>query len=90
MRIECREGLDEEFEALLGDLAHLVRADEPSCESYVVTRAMGSRSHFAIHARFADWLSFERHAETTHLRRLMPRLTALMAGPMAMEIFLEA
>jgi quinol monooxygenase YgiN len=90
MRIETREGYDEELEGLLNDLAHMVRADEPGCESYIVTRAMGSRSHFAIHTRFADWLAFEHHAETAHLTRLMPRLTALMAAPMAMEIFLEA
>jgi len=90
LRAETRAGRDEDFAAVMSDLAHHVRADEPGCESYVVTRAMGSPAHFAIHARFKDWRAFEAHADTAHLSRLMPRLNSLLVAPMAMEIFLEA
>jgi len=90
LRAETRAGFDQEFAALMSDLAHHVRSDEPGCESYVVTRAMGSPAHFAIHARFRDWRAFEAHADTAHLSRLMPRLNALLVAPLAMEIFLEA
>ncbi len=89
VRAETLPGRDEEFAALIGDLAQIVRNEEGGCESYVVTRAMGSRDHFAVHARFLDWEAFEGHAETPHLSRLMPRLTALLAAPVSMEIFLE-
>lgn len=89
LRAETHNGADAEFEALMADLAHAVRADEPGCSSYVVTRAMGSTAHFAVHARFADWDAFEDHADTAHLKRLMPRLSALLAQPLSMEIFLE-
>jgi quinol monooxygenase YgiN len=89
VRVQAREGTGSDFAALLNDLAYSVRADEDGCTSYVVTRAMGSPEHFAVHARFADWGAFEGHAETAHLKRLMPRINALLAAPMAMEIFLE-
>ncbi len=89
LRAETRKGADAEFEAVLNDLARAVRTEEPGCSSYVVTRAMGSTAHFAVHARFADWDAFEDHADTAHLKRLMPRLTALLAQPLSMEIFLE-
>jgi quinol monooxygenase YgiN len=54
-----------------------------------VTRAIGSPHHFAVHARFADWSAFKGHAETPHLERALPRLNALLASPIAMEIYFE-
>lgn len=89
VRAQAREGSGAEFAALLSDLAYSVREDEDGCVSYVVTRMMGSPDLFAVHARFADWQAFEDHAETPHLKRLMPRINALLAAPLAMEIFLE-
>jgi quinol monooxygenase YgiN len=89
LRAETRDGVDKEFEALMSDLAHRVNADEHGCESYVVTRAIGSRAHFAVHARFFDWRSFETHADTAHMQSAMPRLNALLAAPISMEIFVE-
>jgi quinol monooxygenase YgiN len=83
------DGGDEEAEALLGDLAHHVRTDEPGCDAYVVTRAMGSLAHFVMHARFTDWRSFEAHADTEHMSRLMPRISALLDAPLEIELYLE-
>jgi quinol monooxygenase YgiN len=87
--VEAKQGGEEACEALLGDLARRVCADEPGCEAYVVTRAMGESVRFVIHARFTDWRAFEEHADTKHMSRIMPRLTALLATPLAMELFLE-
>jgi quinol monooxygenase YgiN len=87
MRAQTRPGADQEVEALLRDLSLEVRAGEPGCAAYVVTRVLGSRSHFAIHAQFADMEAFEQHAETEHLKRAMPRLSALLAAPLSMELF---
>lgn len=89
VRGEAREGAEDEFEALLKDLAFSVEADEPGCTSYVLTRQMGSLQHFVVHARFVDWRAFKRHAETPHFNQMLPRLTALLAAPVSMEIFLE-
>lgn len=88
-RAEARDGADEECEALIDELARGIRREEPGCESYVVTRAMGSRSHFVMHARFMDWRAFEDHAATAHMSRVMPHLSALLAAPLSMEIYLE-
>lgn len=87
VRLETREGAGEACEALLRDFAFLVEADEPGCRSYVVTRTLGSRTHFAAHARFADMRAFEAHADTDHMKRVMPRLNALLTAPISMEIF---
>lgn len=74
---------------LLNELAGWVRADEPGCDSYVVTREVGAPDRFAVHARFADWAAFNAHAETAHLNSILPRVTARLASPISMEIFLE-
>lgn|SRR5512145_910531 len=87
MRAQTRPGVDEEVERLLRDLSRQVRAGEPGCAAYVVTRTLGSRTHFAIHAQFADMAAFEQHAETEHLKQAMPRLSALLAAPLSMELF---
>lgn len=88
-KAETKPGADEDFALLISDLAYHVRNEEPGCESYVVTRAMGSPRHFAVHTRFDDWQAFEAHADTQHMAKLMPRLSALLVQPLAMEIFLE-
>ena len=90
MRAQAKPGRADQFEALLGDFAFQVRAEERGCVSYVITRLLGSESHFAVHARFAGWHSFQRHALTAHMKRALPRLTALLATPISLEIFLEA
>lgn len=89
IRAEARPGADEELAALLAALAERVRADEADCLSYAVTRMIGSSEHFAVHARFASWDAFNAHAETAHLARVLPGLTALLATPISMELFLE-
>lgn len=89
MRAEALAGADQAVEALLGDLAEAVHAAEPDCRSYVVTRMMGSRSHFAVHARFGSWEAFDAHADTPHLMRTLPRLRPLLANTISMELFLE-
>lgn len=89
VRGEARDGAEHEFEDLLKDLAYSVDAEEPGCTSYLVTRQMGSHRHFVVHARFVDWRAFQRHAETAHFNSVLPRLNALLAAPVSMEIFLE-
>jgi quinol monooxygenase YgiN len=89
VRVETLSGKSAEFASILSDLAHRVRNEEDGCTFYHVTRAMGSMDHFAVHARFADWTAFQGHADTPHLKRAMPRINALLASPIAMELYLE-
>jgi quinol monooxygenase YgiN len=89
VRVETLAGTGNEVVSILSDLAHRVRNEEDGCTSYSVTRAMGSPDHFAVHARFANWTAFKDHAETPHLKRAMPRINALLASPLALEIYLE-
>jgi quinol monooxygenase YgiN len=89
VRAETRAGAGHEFLSILSDLAHAVRNEENGCTAYSVTRAMGSPDHFAVHARFSDWTAFKDHADTPHLKRAMPRINALLASPLALEIYLE-
>ncbi|HYD86104.1 MAG TPA: antibiotic biosynthesis monooxygenase [Vitreimonas sp.] len=88
LKAETRPGSDEEFETLMRDFAYQVRDVEVGCDSYVVTRMIGSRNHFAMHAQFTSMEAFERHADTLHMAKAMPRLSALLAAPISMEIFL--
>jgi quinol monooxygenase YgiN len=88
-RAEVFAGRDEEVEFLLNDMALQIKANEKACTSYAVTRLLGTRTHFAIHARFSDWAAFKAHPETPHMERLLARLSPLLAAPVSLEIFLE-
>lgn len=89
IRAEAQEGAEEALEALLSDFAYEVRAAERGCTSYVVSHALGAPRHFAAHVRFADFGAFKRHGVTPHMTRTMPRLNALLASPVSLEIFVE-
>jgi quinol monooxygenase YgiN len=89
LRAEARRGSGGELERLVSDFSRRVRAKETGCLSYVLTRALGSRTQFVIHARFSSWGAFREHGETVHMRQLLPRLNSLLAAPVSVEIFLE-
>ena len=89
VRGEASPDCGEEVALLLRDLATDIRLDEPGCLSYSITRALGSATHFAVHARFSDWRAFQRHAVTAHMKRAMPALAACLTSPFSLEIFPE-
>lgn len=89
MRFEALPGVEDRLEDFLGDFAFTVRTEEGGCMSYLVTRPIGTQTHFVVHARFADWGAFELHSEAAHLERAMARLSPLLAAPLSMEIFAE-
>lgn len=82
-----KEHSERDLRALLADFVEQARGEEPGVLSYVVTQALGSATHFVVHAQFSDWSAFEAHAETQHMRRFLPRLTALLAAPISMELY---
>lgn len=89
VRAEARPGEDERIEKWLRTFAYQVRNEELGCDSYVVTRLIGSREHFAAHARFIDWDAFKLHGETAHLEELLARMSPYLASPITMEIYFE-
>ena len=89
VRAEAWPDCEEELARDLQDLAQDIEADEPGCLSYTVTRPIGSRTHFAVHARFSDWRAFKRHHLTEHMKRALPGLMAQLASAVTLEIFLE-
>lgn len=89
VRGEARPGADEDVERILAGFAEQVRAGEPGCRSYFITRAVGSRLHFVAHARFDGWIALRRHAASAHMQAMLPHLMANLAAPVSLEVFLE-
>lgn len=89
VRLQAQPGEDRRLARMMADFAARVAADEPGCTYYAVTRQIGSPRHFAAHARFADWSAFNAHADTAHMQAALPELTAALAAPIALEIFVE-
>jgi len=89
VRAEAHEGRRECVEKLLRAYAYQVRNAELGCDSYLVTRLIGSEHHFAAHGRFIDWDAFVAHGETEHLHALMEQMTPHLATPISIEIYFE-
>lgn len=89
VRLEALPHCDARVAQMMAEFAAHVEADEPGCTYYAVTRQIGSPRHFAAHARFADWDAFNAHADTAHMQAALPELTAALAAPIALEIFIE-
>ncbi len=89
VRGEARPGADEAVEQILAAFAAKVRALEPGCRGYFITRSVGSREHFVAHARFDGWIALRRHAASAHMQEMLPHLMAELAAPVSLEVFLE-
>jgi quinol monooxygenase YgiN len=89
VRAEAKAGQEERVEKLLREFAYQVRNEELGCDSYTVTRMIGSDNFFAAHARFIDFEAFRAHGETDHMHSIMARLSPHLATPFAMEIYSE-
>lgn len=89
VRLEALPNFDGRVAQMMAQFAESVETDEPGCTYYAVTRQIGSPRHFAAHARFVDWDAFNAHADTAHMRAALPELTAVLATPIALEIFVE-
>lgn len=89
VRAEAHDGQHERVGKLLRTYAYQVRNEELGCESYLVTRLIGSEHYFAAHGRFIDWDAFVAHGETEHLHKLMEQMKPYLATPISIEIYFE-
>lgn len=79
--LTIQDGKQAEFEAAMGALIAQVRAQEPGCTLYALTRKKGSTTTYVMMERYASQADLDAHGKTAYFQAAMPKLGACLAGP---------
>jgi quinol monooxygenase YgiN len=86
VRMRVEEGMEEEFSALISNLAKQVRALEPGCTRYAPQQVLTSPREFFILCSFKSWEDYEIHGDMPHCRAALPDLQRMLDGPPVFEV----
>ncbi len=76
----AKEGHEAQLEAVAGELAAKVRANEPGCLLYILCKADAPRTYMFLE-RYQDQTAIEAHRKTEHFRTLGRQLGEHLDGP---------
>lgn len=78
--LKVQEGKTAEFEAVFGDLAKQVRANEPGNKLYQVFKSRKEASTYVVMEIYADQSALDAHGKSDHFKAAGPKLGPTMAG----------
>lgn len=85
-RLPVQPGKEAEFEAVFGELAAKVNAQETGCHLYELFRTPGQPDYIVLE-RYADRAALDAHGKTDYFLAAQPALGALLAGQPTIEVF---
>lgn len=88
-RMKVAEGKDEEFVAVMTELAGEVRKNEPGCTLYQLCKSQGEPGLYVMLERYASQQALADHSKTAHFRAAMPKLGPLLDGAAQIDILQE-
>lgn len=78
--LKVQEGKTAEFEAVFGDLAGQVRANEPGNKLYQVFKSRKEANTYVVMEIYADQAALDAHGKSDHFKAAGPKLGPTMAG----------
>jgi quinol monooxygenase YgiN len=84
--LTVREGKNEEFEQVFGELAAAVRANEPGNEFYSLFKTRDDPQVYKVLERYTDAAAHEAHGGTDHFKAIGARLGPCMAAAPSIEL----
>lgn len=83
------EGKNAEFEAVFGELAAQVRANEPGNLYYTLTRSRANPQIYRVLESYTDQAALDAHGKTDYFRAAGPKLAPCLAAAPEIE-YLDA
>jgi len=74
------EGKNAEFEAIFIELAKQVRANEPGCHAYQLTRSRSNPQVYKVLELYADEAALKHHGGTEYFKAAGPKMGPCMGG----------
>jgi quinol monooxygenase YgiN len=84
-RMKVSEGKSKRFEAVIGELARRVIAEEKGCLQYQLCRARDGATYVMLE-RYADQEALRAHGATPHFAEAAPKLMECLASGPEIEV----
>jgi quinol monooxygenase YgiN len=78
--LKVAEGKNAEFEAVFTDLAKQVRANEPGCLMYQLTKSRTDPQTYKVLELYKDQAAVDHHGGTDYFKAAGPKMGPCMAG----------
>lgn len=85
--LEVKEGKENEFEAVMKELATKTLTNEAGCKLYALHRK--APTTYVMLERYVDRAALATHSASEHFRSMSPRLMACLAGAPKIETMEE-
>lgn len=77
--LKVKEGSEAAFEAAMAELIPQVRANEPGCKLYSMTRK--EKGVYVMMEQYVDKAALDHHGKTPYFQAALPKLGGVLAGP---------
>lgn len=77
--LKVKPGSEAEFESVAQEMVAAVKANEPGCVLYILTRSAEPQT-YVILERYVDQAANDAHVASAHFREIGPRMGPFMAG----------
>jgi quinol monooxygenase YgiN len=78
--IKVQDGKGDEFEAVFRDLSAQVRANEPGCLMYQLTKSRADPNTYKVLELYTDQDAITHHGGTEYFRAAGPKMGPCLAG----------
>jgi quinol monooxygenase YgiN len=78
--LKVQDGKGAEFEAVFKELGEKVRANEPGCLAYQLTKSRADANTYKVLELYADQDALTHHGGTDYFRAAGPKLGPCLAG----------
>lgn len=79
--LRVKEGQEAAFETAMKTLIPQVRANEPGCTLYSMTKKPGEAGVYVMMEQYVDKAALDHHGKTPYFQAALPALGAALAGP---------
>lgn len=85
--ITVKDGTGEQFEAVVAELAELVRTREPGAVLYQLVRSKTDANSYKFMELYHDAAAIEAHGSSEHFREAGKAMAPFLAAPPQIEYF---
>ncbi|HEY2068775.1 MAG TPA: putative quinol monooxygenase [Rhizomicrobium sp.] len=85
--LKVQDGKGEEFEAVFGELAAQVKANEPGNKLYQVFKSRADANTYVVMEVYADQAALEAHGKSDHFRAAGPKIGPTLGGRPDIQYF---
>ena len=76
--IHVKQGHEQEFESLFGELHAAMREHEPDCLLYSLLKSRSNPRYYVVHEQYRDQAALDAHQSSPHGKVYFPKIRAVL------------